>query len=151
MVCWFFVWSAMSDACSVCYSAFRREILQRPLLTVTVTKIRQVLLEVWNEIIWSDAFACVNSNAVWIFRTATSYSTCFSIGFRIFLRNEDFATGWNYNFYGNFFRWIYTIFCSVWNEIIWRYAFPWVNYNAVWVVRTARSSSTCFSIGFWIF
>ena len=54
----------------------------------------------------SDSYApypWVNSNAVWVVRTATSSSTCFSILLSNLLRNEDFAPGCNYNFYGNFF------------------------------------------------
>ena len=66
------------------------------------------------------------------------------------LRNEDFDKGWKRcNFYTNSFRWIYASFClMLLNEIIRSYAFPLVNFNAVWIVRTAISSSTCFLICF---
>ena len=33
-------------------------------------------------------------------------------------------------------------------KIIRGYAFPWVNFNAVCIVRTATSSSACFAICF---
>ena len=45
---------------------------------------------------------------------------------------EDFATSWSCcDFCANFFRSIFMLFWSVWNEIIRSYAFPWVNLNEV--------------------
>ena len=64
-----------------------------------------------------------------------------------------FARGWNRcNFNANYFllNIIYAIFWSVWNKIIRVYPFPWVNFNAAWIVRTATIFPTYFSICFQI-